>query len=130
MKRKFFLPAVAITLHAACGLAAINTIVEAKITNSTPDVLKYRSAFTRVSKVERAPGNMAPRRSTIFKIVGEAAPGALVTFRFDNLGLNVDSERKAITCDSPRYVCTVKSVRDDCNEKRCLHGYSIFVTKK
>ena len=130
MKRKFFLAAVAITLRSACGLAAINTIVEAKITNSTPDVIRYRSALTRISKVERAPGQMAQRRSTIFKVVGPAEPGALVTFRFDNLGLNVDGEHGVLTCDSARYACTIRSVRDDCNEKRCLHGYSILITKK
>ena len=64
MKRKFFLAVVAISLPAACGQAAINTIVETKITNSTPDV------------------------------------------------------------------CTIRSVRDVCNEKRCLLGYSIFIAKK
>jgi hypothetical protein len=130
MKRKFFLAVVAISLRAACGQAEINTIVEAKITNSTPDLIRYRSAFTRISKVERAPGNMASRKSTIFKVVGVAAPDALVTFRFDNLGLNVDGQRNVLTCDSARYVCTIRSVRDDYNEKRCLFGYSIFIMKK
>jgi hypothetical protein len=96
MKRKFFLAVVAISLRAACGQAAINTIVEAKITNSTPDLISYRSAFTRIS--------------------------------FENLGLN--GQRGVLTCDSARYVCTIRSVRDDCNEKRCLFGYSIFITKK
>jgi hypothetical protein len=80
--------------------SAINTIVEAKITNSTPDLIRYRSA------------------------------DALVTFRFENLGLNVDGQSGVLTCDSARYVCTIRSVRDDCNEKRCLFGDSIFITKK
>ena len=130
MKGKFILAAVALSFHAVAAQTAINTVVEAKITNATSDVIKYRSAFTNLSKVERAPGSMTPRRSTIFKVVGQAAGGALVTFRFDNLGLNVDNEHQAVTCDSARYVCTVRNVRDDCNEKRCLHGYSIMITKK
>lgn len=130
MKRKFLLAAVAITLRALCAQAAINTVIEAKITNSLPAAIKYRSAFVRVSKVERAPGTIPGGRSTIFKIVGPAAPGALVTFRFDNLGLNVDSEHNAITCDSALYSCLVRNVRDDCNDKRCLHGYSITITRR
>ena len=106
--------------------------VAAKITNQTPEVLTYRNANARATKVDRPPGKMAPGKSMILKIVGSDETGAVATFHVANLDLDIDAQRgrQNLKCISAAYVCTFISVREDCGPKRCLFGYSISIRKR
>ena len=53
---------------------------------------------------------------------------ALSLISVSGQAINLVVEAK-ITNSTPD-VCTIRSVRDVCNEKRCLLGYSIFIAKK
>jgi hypothetical protein len=129
MKRNLLLGLIALGVCVS-GNAAINTIVEGKITNTMPATIKYRSALKVVSRVERAPDSVLPGKSTVFKVVGPAEPGAHVLFRFDNLGLDIDSEHRTVRCDSVLYACKIVSVRDNCDVKGCVAGFSITIVRK
>jgi len=128
MKRKFILVALAVSLQAAGSQAAINLVIEAKIANQTTASIKYLNASANILKIETAPRYMMAGSSTRFRIVGPAQERAAASLRFVNLGVDVEGSR--VVCTSAVYECTVKSVREDCDAKRCLYGYSITVTRK
>jgi hypothetical protein len=132
MKRKVLLIVIALGVRVAYAQGIPPTVVEAKITNQTVDLLTYKNAQTRVTKVDRAPGKMPPGKSTIFRIVGSGEAGAVATFHFTNVDLDIDVQRtrQSLKCNSAAYACTFVSVRQDCGPKRCLFGYSITVNKK